>query len=127
MSKKIGLFDILKNITETKEDRWYEFEKIYTPYVINRFLSMNVETLPFAYEMNKGDFTPREQYEFYLYGIPNKKRYLRYIKEEKIDKLDVVCKYFNVSKNVAKEYLKILTKDNIKQIEKSFDIGGLVK
>ncbi len=126
MKKKSKLFEILKNITETKEDRWYEFQNGYSAFIINRYLSMHKDTLPFAYEMNKGDFTDKEQYYFYLYGIPNKKRWLGYINASKIAKLDVVCKYFKVSKRVGKEYLKNLSKADIKEIEKSFDVGGLV-
>jgi len=125
----LTLFDIVKNINETSEDKWIEFQYIYNPYIINRFIAMNSETIGFASIMNKLYFLPKKmQYYFYLYGIPNKKRYSKYVlKVEKNEDIDFLSKHYNVNKLVAKQYLKILTKEQLKEIYSIYDKGGLIK
>ncbi len=121
---KNTLFDVLKNISGTNNNRWLELQSVYNPYMINKFLSMHPETVFFANEMNKSKLTPREQYEFYINVIPNKYRHFKYIKNNKDGTIDLVANHFKVNKDIARQYISILDDKHIKRIEQKADTGG---
>jgi hypothetical protein len=102
--------------------------KDYIPFMVNRGLSFNQQTIMFANEINLWSSTmPKEwQYDFYWHGIPKGKRYDKWIKkEESKDKdLALVQKYFRINILRAKEALRILTEDQLSVIRKMLEQGG---
>jgi hypothetical protein len=123
---KINLFDFLKSVSETKEElyEYQYFEKDYPPFMINRFLSASQDTLFFAYIMSQFDHLPKKlQYSFYLLGIDKKKRYFQYSGKgkDKSKDLKTIVEYYQCSKEQGMEYLKLLSEDQIKQINKIYE------
>jgi hypothetical protein len=108
--KKLDMFDVLKNLSEEKEDRWYEFSNVYNSFMITRFLSMNKDTVLFADLMNRANLTEKQQYNFYLYAIPKKRRYFKYVGTKKDEEILEIQKTYNVRREIAKAYSKILNK-----------------
>ena len=122
--KKLSLFDLISHLSETHTDRWDEFQGVYSPFMVNRFLAMNDYTIGFVEMMNKYNLSPKEQYHFYLNVIPNKKRYFKYIKDKTDDSIESISKYYNVTIQRAKEYSKLLSNEEITDINSSiFQVG----
>jgi hypothetical protein len=116
----MNLFDYLNNISNGKEDvsGSEEFQSEYNEFMINRFLSMSMDTIFFANEASKMYNLPKKlQYQFLFHGISKKNRYFKYAKADKIDKsIKNIIEYYHVRHEVALEYLELLSKDQLKEI-----------
>lgn len=109
-----------KNLMEDPDS-----EKSYAPYVINRCLSYFPDTLFHSNEMNRLNFLDKKvQYGYYLGSIRPRKRFSKWLKKEENDDIDLIKSYFGYSDKRAREALKILTPEQIKNIKKEMDIGG---
>ena len=122
----IGLFDFLKSVSDTKENLvdHDEFEKKYSPFMLNRFLSVQQDTTFFANIMSQFPHLPKKlQYLFFLYGIDKKKRYFQYAGKgkDKSKHLGNIVKYYQCSKEQAVEYLELLSDEQLKKIKSMFD------
>ena len=122
MSMKI--FDWLNQITYEKQP-WNSFteedKKSFEPYMIHRFLSMNPEYIEFVNLVQTFPYTNKEKiYNIYLYMIPRKKMFLKYIKsstkkrQEKL--LGYIASYYECSLGEANEYIDILRENGVKDI-----------
>ena len=110
------IFDWLNQITYDKQP-WNSFteedKKSFEPYMIHRFLSMNPEYIEFVNLVQVFQVTDKEKiYNIYLYMIPKKKMFLKYIKsslKKKQEKLlGYVASYYECSLGEANEYIDIL-------------------
>jgi len=122
------LKDWLNSINQTKNnliDDDPSLEKEYTPYIINKCLSGNIDTIMFVNEMNQNSFLPKKmQYDFFINSLRKRKRYTPWIHKDKIENLEYVKKYYDYSNEKAMEALKILTKDQLNFIKAKFETGG---
>jgi hypothetical protein len=118
------IFDWLKQITYEKQS-WDSFTKedkvSFNPYMIHRFLSMNPEYIEFVNLVQTFPYTDKEKiYNIYLYMIPRKKMFLKYIKsstKKKQEKLlRYVASYYECSLGEANEYIDILRENGVKDI-----------
>ena len=84
------LKDWLNSINFTKENLMEnpEVKKQYSPYIINRCLSGQIDTVLFANEMNMNHHLDKDmQYSFYLNSLRKRKRFSSWIKRNKIELL----------------------------------------
>ena len=130
MSDKISPFDFVKSVTSEKTyimtDE--ENEKAYIPYLINKTLSFNVETLMYANEMNLcHNLDKKLQYDFYYHTFPKKSYYNKWFKKKENDDLNLIRQYYGYNIQKAREALKILSQEQIQTIRKKFEEGGIVK
>jgi hypothetical protein len=118
------IFDWLNQITYDKQP-WNSFteedKKSFEPYMIHRFLSMNPEYIEFVNLVQTFPYTDKEKiYNIYLYMIPKKKMFLKYIKsslKKKQEKLlGYVASYYECSLGEANEYIDILRENGVKDI-----------
>ena len=118
------IFDWLNQITYDKQP-WNSFteedKKSFEPYMIHRFLSMNPDYIEFVNLVQVFPVTDKEKiYNIYLYMIPKKKMFLKYIKssakkrQEKL--LGYVASYYECSLGEANEYIDILRENGVKDI-----------
>ena len=126
------LKDYLNSINFTKQDLMatedITWEKKYPAYIVNRCLSYHYDTLIAANEMNGYHFLPKNmQYHFLLNIVRKKKRFAKFLKAEKLKKLEYVKEYYGYSNEKAKTALSILTKEQIETIKKSLQKGGRKK
>ena len=99
--------------------------KDYSPYIINRCLSGNLDCIMFVNEMNKYSFLDKDmQYSFYLNTLRKKKRFSPWLRKDKVTDLEIVKQYYGYSNEKASNALKILTPDQINFIKQRLDIGG---
>jgi len=131
--KAKSLFDHLGGITY-KKDKWESLsemdKKSFEMYMVNRFLSMNLDYLELVNEIQRytnGQLKSRELYKVYLDILPKKKSFDKYIKgksESKWDKnvIKYLCEYFKLSSREVEDYLEILSKDEVKSIIQKFGV-----
>ena len=105
-------FEIVKAVTHTKENLMIDghAEKGYAPYMVNRALSFFVDTVFQANEMNRNYHLDNKlQFDYLLNNIRPRKRWSQWLKPEKIDNIDIVKEYYEISNEKAKDALEILS------------------
>ena len=127
------IFDWINQILVTKKP-WNSFtedeQKKFSPFIINRFLSMDKEFIEIVNVFQKyaiGTLEPREVYKWYCDILPKGKRFNKYIKGKsykKYDKelIDIISKHFECSKLQTKEYLELINKDELKEILEKYGL-----
>lgn len=121
---------ILGSIMETKEYSFVEEEESdYVPFLVNRGLSRHMELIFYSNEMNKNYFLDKKlQYDFLFHSIRGTKRkWAQWDKKQSVDNLDIVKKYYLCSDKKAKEYLNLLSEDQIGILKDRISEGGVSK
>ncbi len=107
-----GIFSFLDDLF-VKKTSWDTFtqeeQKAFTPYMINRWISMEPEyigIINFCQRFTIGLLKPREVYKLYADLFPKSKIYVKYIKStaEKEDKISSELVKFMAQKNFWSEY-----------------------
>jgi hypothetical protein len=123
------LKDWLNSINFTKKNLIEEdpsVKKDYSPYIINRCLSGNLDCILFVNEMNKYSFLDKDmQYSFYLNTLRKKKRFSPWLRKDKVTDLEIIKQYYGYSNEKASQALKILTPEQIKFIKQRLETGGM--
>lgn len=121
--------DILPAIQKTKKDLTndQDFKKSYNAFVVNRALSYHVDSILHANEMNlRHGLDENLQFQYYLSVIRSMKRpFIKWVKPPSDDDLIAVKQYFKISTSKAREALKLLDVEKIKQIKEKISIGGV--
>ena len=123
----IELKDWLNSINFSKENLIEDSNSIkdYSPYVINRCLSGEIDCVLFANEMNLNHHLDKDmQYSFFLNTIRKRKRYSPWLRKDKIKDLECVKRYYGYSNEKASQALKILSKEQINYIKQRLEIRG---
>ena len=122
--KAKSIFDHLSGIKE-KKVAWESLsemdKKSFSPFIINRWLSMNLDLLPIINILQKytiGTLKEREVYKLYLDFLPKEKTFDKYIKGKKEGKynkelLEYLSKWYGVSQREVSDYLELLPKDEV--------------
>ena len=127
-------FDYVNAINDTKKnlmvgtDNDELAEKGYTSFMVNKSLSYFIDTILYANEINEyAHIDNKLQFEYYLNGIPKKKRFSKWAKKEKSDDLDIICEYYGCNYTRAAEIHKIINKTNIDFMKQKLQKGGVIK
>ena len=101
-------------------------EKEYNPWIVNTALSNFPDTILHVNEINQHhDIPKRAQYEFLLNSIRRKKRYASWAKKPKNDDiLEMVMEYYTVNVHRAREYLSLMSDEQIVELRSQFATGG---
>lgn len=123
----ISPFEFINSISQTKErlivDDWSE--KQYNSYLVNKGLSYGHDTIIPANEMNSRPHLDKIlQYDFLINIIRPKKRFNKWIKQEKVDDLEVLKEYYGYSTEKAKEILPLLNTVQLETIRTRIMKGG---
>jgi len=141
--KPATIFDHLANIT-WKKTPWDTLDeasqKSFSPYLINRWLSMNpdyIEIVDMFQQYTIGPLSKKHVYQLYFDFLPKQKSFNKYIKGKKQDKYNkdlvkLIADHYQVAKIEAEEYIGLLGKDNLSLILKKYgkadkEIKGLLK
>lgn len=118
------IFDWFKQVTYIK-DPWSSFSEedkaTFNPYMVHRLVSMYEPYIELAnYLQQFWQLTPEQIYLIYCKYLPENKIFAKYIKSTKSknnnELLGILASHFQVSTREIKEYLHILSKDQIKNI-----------
>ena len=121
--------EIIPSILQTKKSVIHDDidAKDYTPFVVNRALSYHMDCVLYANEMNLHPELEKDlQYQYLLGSIRSMKRKFQPWQKSETDKnIDCVKTYFGYSNQKAKEALRILNDDQIAEIKRRTDKGGI--
>jgi hypothetical protein len=93
-------------------------EKGYNAYLVNMGLSYFPDTIEYANMMNRSvQLDNKLQYSFFLNILRPKKRFAKWVKKHESADIEIVKAYYKCNNARANEYVKILTKDQIKELE----------
>ena len=118
-----------------KKTHWNEFtedeQKKFSPFIINRWLSMDKDFLEIVNYFQKysiGTLEPREVYKWYCDMFPKGKRFNKYIKGKKDKKyntelIDIMVTHFECSKSQVKDYLDLIAKDELIEILEKYGMN----
>ena len=127
------IFDWVNQILVHKK-HWDDFtedeQKKFSPFIINRFLSMDKDFLEIVNYFQKysiGTLESREVYKWYCDMLPKGKRFNKYIKgkrDKKYDKelVNIISNHFECSKLQTKEYFELISKEELKQILEKYGL-----
>ena len=128
------IFDWINQIL-VKKTHWNDFtideQKKFSPFIINRWLSMDKEFLEIVNYFQKysiGTLEPREVYKWYCDMLPKGKRFNKYIKGKKDKKyntelIDIMVMHFECSKSQVKDYLDLIAKDELMEILEKYGMN----
>jgi hypothetical protein len=124
LNKPATIFDHLANITWKKKP-WSELteldQKSFTPYLINRWLSMNadlIEIVDMFQQYTIGPLSKKHVYQLYFDFLPKAKMFSKYIKGKKMDKYNkdlvkIIADHYQIPKSEAEEYIGHFLKDSV--------------
>lgn len=123
-----GPFDFVNDILYNKKYIMVDNQKEneYVPFLSNRALSYNIETILYAQEMNiKNGLDKKLQYDYLINSTrPIKRRYSKWAKKIVNSDVDLIQEYFGYNFQNAKIALSILSKEQLKEIKKRLEKGG---
>jgi hypothetical protein len=121
--------DVIPSILQTKKSviRDDIDVKDYVPFVVNRALSYHMDCVLYANEMNLHPEIEKDlQYQYLLNTIrPMKRKFQPWQKSEADKNIEFVKEYFGYSNQKAKEALGILNDEQIAEIKRRTDKGGV--
>jgi len=120
-------FDFVNLVLHNKKpDDELDF-KDYAPFIVNRSLSYHIDCVLYANEMNLWPSTDKDmQYQYLLNSIrPMKRKFSPWQKSKNDENIDCVKTYFGYSNQKAKEALHILSDEQIAEIKRRTDKGGV--
>ncbi len=124
-------FDFVREIQNGKHDLMTDpqSEKEYVPFVVNRTLSYEMDCVLQANEMNRRHHLDKKlQYHFLINIIRARKRpFHKWAKHESSEAIDSIKLFFDFSDRKAHEALRILSPEQVEQIIRKTDKGGLKK
>jgi len=131
MKKPATIFDHLGNIT-WKKTPWHDLDELsqksFSPYLINRWLSMNldyIEIVDMFQQYTIGPLSKKHVYQLYFDFLPKQKTFNKYIKGKKANKYNkelvkFIADHFEVAKSEAEDYIGLLHKDEIISMLKKY-------
>lgn len=129
------IFDHLSGLTDRKIP-WEELSDIdrksFTPYMINRWLSMNVNYIELVNEVQKyviGQLTPEQTYKLYFDLLPKTKSFSKYIKSQKEEKynsdlIKLLSHHFLISRSECVDILDLYTENDLNSLIKIIKLYG---
>ena len=95
-------------------------------FIINRALSMNVDTILYVNEMNVNwQLDPLLQYDYYINSLRKKKRWSKWAKATAPSSdLELIKEYYNYNEQRAREVLDLLSESEIQKLRLKLYKGG---
>jgi len=118
MKKPATIFDHITQLTHKKKE-WNQLsetdQKSFTPYIINRWLSMHpdlIETIDLFQQYTIGPLSKKHVYQLYYEILPNANVRAKYIKGKKVDKYNkelvkIVKDHYEINSREAETYISL--------------------
>jgi hypothetical protein len=114
------LSEFLNSINQTKENlisKDNRLEKDYVPFVINKCFSYFPDTIFYANRVNgMSHIDKKMQYDYYMYSIPKRKRFSKWIKPEENEELALLKEVFGYSDKKARDVLGLIPIQTLKEL-----------
>lgn len=130
MSKQLKLFDYINMISQSKKMPEFDehFEKNYQPFMVNRFFSLCQDnSILVANIVNKNYKMSKRDHFLFLHGtVKSAKRYNKWPKKMKEDRISFIQDVFEYSYDKAKVANNILSDEQLDLLREHLDTGGKV-
>ena len=127
-------FDFVNSINDSKKNLMVGTEndelaeKGYNPFLINKAFSYFIDTILYANEINQYSHLDNKlQYEYYLNGIPKKKRFSKWAKKSEDNDIQAIIEYYGCNYSRAAEILMIINNNQLDWIKNKLQKGGVTK
>ena len=124
-------FDFMNAVSFTKADIIKDndnpelIEKQYNAYIVNRGFTNFEDTILHANEMNqRHELFPAAQFDYYRAVLRKRKRFSKWPKADKDINLDATQEVYQCNRTVAKQYLKVLNEEQLKDVHARLVTGG---
>ena len=124
-------FDFMNAASFTKADLIKDnenpdiIEKQYNAYIVNRGFTNFDDTIFHANEMNqRHELFPGAQFDYYRAVLRKRKRFSKWPKADKNVDLDAIQEVYQCNRTVAKQYLKVLNKEQLQSVHDRLVTGG---
>jgi hypothetical protein len=128
---KINPFDYVNQISYGKKDLIVDdiSEKSYVPFLTNRSLSYHQDCVLFANEMNRRHHLDKKlQFSYLINTVRGRKRpYVKWSKAESPDDLECVKLAYGYSDAKSRQILPLLTPEQLADLKRITDTGGIIK
>lgn len=125
---EISIWDYINMISSSKEVPSFdeEFNKVYNPFVVNRFFSLSGEAnIVVVNEINKMPALGKREHFLFLHSIiPKSKRRYKWPKRKKDEKLILIMEVFQCSYDKAKLFADLITDEQFMELHASTYKGG---
>lgn len=134
MTKEHTPFDFMNAVSHNKKDLIGDSdypemtEKEYNAYIVNRGFSFFDDTILHANEMNqRAHLFPRAQFDYYRSVLRPRKRFSKWHKADKDKDLDAIQYVYSCNRTIAKLFLRVLSKEDLKKVHAKMETGGAKK
>ena len=123
------LKDYLNAINHTKEKLMdtedEEWERKYSPFIVNKCLAPFQDTILLVNEMNQyPNIDKKLQFDFLINSLRPRKRYTPWLKATKLENLEYVKEFYGYNNEKAKVALDLLNDEQISAIKQKMRKGG---
>lgn len=121
------LFDFLQDINIGKKnilEHNPQWERFYSPALINVILSGFMDTLPIVMELNKLPFalTKQQHYAYLINSVRRRRRFKKFVKAiYREDDISLLCKAFEISRDDAFSALDLISPDDMERLRGYYD------
>lgn len=127
-------FDYINAVSHTKKDLMTGTEndqlaeKGYDSWLTNKTFSNFPDTILHANDINLlWHLDNKPQFYYYINILRPRKRFKKWLKKEENGNIELICNAYQCSKRVAKQYLNILSSEQITLLKKEQEKGGVMK
>lgn len=122
---ELSPFDSIKMLIETKTPHTPEQLKDFSQWMVTRGFSMDKSTVLFADMVNRPEYTKLMAHDWFLTALPKRRFFAKWSKASKADDLiKLVQEKYKCNKTHAREYLSLMTDQDITNLEESMAQGG---
>jgi ribulose bisphosphate carboxylase small subunit len=126
-----GLFEYVERLTSKKEIEFTpeDFDREYSIFMINRVFSCDKGLAILANVLNQGHITDKMHFDFMDVVVPKGKRWIKYsAKKAKKDKeIEYLMEHYGCSVQTARQYHRLISKEEMKEINNFFERRGRKK
>lgn len=120
---KTTVFTYLNLINKADKSEIVVDDKIYNQFLINRGLSLHIDTIALANEMNKYGCVSNQMHFDFLRNVVNpRQRFAKWPKHANHGKASIISQYYGISLKKAFDYIGIIPDDKIEMMEKELKI-----
>lgn len=123
----INFFEFLNQINQGKVNIIEDdpsLEKEYNPWMVNRGLSLYVDTVILANEMNKNYHLDNKlQFDYLLHTVRERKRISKWPKKPKAEFVPLIRRHLGCNEQRALEALEFIPEDTLVELRAMYETG----
>lgn len=121
--QKITAFYYLNLINQADQSDIEVDDKVYNQFLVNRGLSLHIDTIALANEMNKyGCVSNQMHFDFLRNTVNPRKRWAKWPKPKSHKSASIISQYYGISLRKAYDYIGIIDDKTISDMEEELNL-----